>query len=110
MSARDYWESEYNPRTRVPDAQRFFDSWVERAAQARASLPCTRDLAYGSHPRERLDLFRPGSPRGTLVFLHGGYWRAFGREFHSWVAEAFVAAGISVAIPSYPLAPQASLA
>ena len=109
-SARDYWENEYNPRTKVPDAQKFFDSWVERAAQARVTLPCTLDLAYGSHPRERLDFFRPASSRGTLVFLHGGYWRAFGREFHSWVAEAFVAAGISVAIPSYPLAPQASLA
>jgi len=110
QSARDYWEAEYNPRASVADAQKYFDSWVERAGQARDRLQGLLDLPYGSQTRERLDLFRADSPRGTLVFLHGGYWRAFGREFYSWVAEAFVAAGISVAVPSYPLAPQATLA
>lgn len=109
QSARDYWEAEYNPRASVPDAQSYFDGWLEHAARTRSRLQATLDLPYGSQTRERLDLFRAEAPRGTLVFLHGGYWRAFGREYHSWVAEAFVAAGICVAIPSYPLAPQASL-
>src|SRR5690348_4295012 len=90
QSARDYWEAEYNPRASVADAQKYFERWVERAARTRSTLPVTLDLPYGSHTRERLDLFRAESPRGTLVFLHGGYWRAFGREFYSWVAEAFV--------------------
>jgi arylformamidase len=108
LTANEYWEREYNPRTKVPDAQKYFDAWVEKAANAREKLAGTPNLAYGEHPRERLDLFRAVAPRGTLVFIHGGYWRAFGREFQSWVAEAFVAAGISVAIPSYPLAPQAT--
>jgi arylformamidase len=108
-AARAYWEAEYNPRVRVPDAQRYFDAWSNRAAGARARLPGILDQAYGVDPRERLDLFRAHDARGTLVFVHGGYWRAFGKEAFSWVAEPFVRAGISVAIPSYPLSPAVRL-
>jgi arylformamidase len=107
---RAYWEDEYNPRWRIPDSQRYFDTWHARAARARERLGGALDIPYGPHPRERLDLFRAPSPRGTLVFIHGGYWRAFGKEAQSWLAEPFVSAGITVAIPSYPLAPAARLA
>jgi arylformamidase len=107
--APSFWETEYNPRWRIPDSQRYFDSWIARAAQARGRLAGTLDIPYGTHPRERLDLFRAASPKGTLVFIHGGYWRAFGKEAQSWIAEAFVRAGVTVAIPSYPLAPAVSL-
>jgi arylformamidase len=109
-ATRAYWESEYNPRVRVRDTQRYFDAWPRRAAQTRASLPAILDLAYGPDPRERVDLFRAAGARGTLVFVHGGYWRAFGREVFSWVAEQFVRAGITVAIPSYPLCPAVRIA
>lgn len=108
--ARAYWESEYNPRGRIPDSQRYFDAWHERAARARERLGGALDVPYGSHPRERLDVFHAPAPRGTLTFLHGGYWRAFSKEAQSWIAEPFVREGITVAIPSYPLAPAARLA
>jgi arylformamidase len=108
-AARAYWEAEYNPRVRVPDAQRYFDAWSSRAAGARARLPGILDVAYGVDLRERFDLFRADDARGTLVFVHGGYWRAFGKEAFSWVAEPFVRAGISVVIPSYPLSPAVRL-
>lgn len=34
------------------------------------------NVAYGAHPRHRLDVYRAvaGPPRGTIVFLHGGGW------------------------------------
>jgi arylformamidase len=106
-----YWENEYNPRVRVADAERHFDVWARRAERARAALKdSSLDVVYGTHPRERLDVFHAESARGTLVFLHGGYWRAFGKETQSWIAEAFVRMGISVVIPNYPLAPQARIA
>jgi arylformamidase len=105
----NHWEREYNPRIGAREPERCFDSWRIRAAQARATLDCRTDIAYGAHERERLDLFRSPVPRGALVFLHGGYWRAFGKEDFSWIAAPFVQAGISVVIPSYPLCPLASL-
>ena len=106
----DYWEREYNPRVRVNEPQVYFDAWAQRAQAARAYLNGMIDLSYGPHERQRLDFFRAESAHGTLVFIHGGYWRAFSKDSYSWVADTFVKAGISVAVPSYPLAPQANLA
>jgi len=31
--------------------------------------------SYGSDPQQEVTL-RPGGPRGTIVLIHGGYWRA----------------------------------
>ena len=106
-----YWQSQYSPRLTVADSQRYFDAWRDRALQARQNLAGQLDVAYGSGVRERLDVFRPmGAPAsGTLVFVHGGYWRAFGKEDFSWVATPFVARGITVAVLSYPLMPEATL-
>ncbi len=105
----NYWDQQYNPRLAVQDSQQYFDRWRERARLARATLTGNIDLPYGAHERERLDVFRAAAPRGTLVFLHGGYWRAFGKEDFSWIAAPFVQAGITVIIPSYPLSPSAPL-
>jgi len=105
----DYWEQQYNPRIGIQDCERHFDNWRRRAAQARAALHGLTNIPYGGHERERLDLFRSPASRGTLVFLHGGYWRAFGREDFSWIAQPFVQAGITVVVPSYPLCPLADL-
>ena len=45
-----------------------------------------------------------------MVYLHGGYWMAFGREDWSHLAAGAVARGWAVAVPSYPLAPDARIA
>jgi arylformamidase len=44
-----------------------------------------------------------------LVFVHGGYWRALDKDDFSWVAPPYVAAGISVAVVNYGLAPATAL-
>jgi arylformamidase len=40
-----------------------------------------------------------------LVFIHGGYWRAFDKHDFSWLAEPYVRAGASVALLNYGLSP-----
>lgn len=44
------------------------------AAAPKERVVVTRDLPYGAHPRQRLDLFRPEGARGAdvVVFVHGG--------------------------------------
>ena len=109
-TAPDWAEREYNPRLAVPDAPAIYARWPDRAASMRAAHPPLADIRYGDHPREIVDLFRAENARGTVVFWHGGYWRAFSKDDFSWVAEAFLRAGLSVAVPSYPLCPDVPLA
>src|SRR5688572_12070919 len=103
-------EREYNNRDRVPDHPKFFARWERDSHFVRATLPGKLDLAYGNDPRQRLDLFPAPGDRGLLVFIHGGYWRTLDKSLFSWLAPAWVAAGISVALPNYRLCPAVRIA
>lgn len=63
-------------------------------------------IPYGGREREAYDLFQPrGEPLGTLIFIHGGYWRILHRSFFSSYAAGALARGWAVAMPSYDLCP-----
>ncbi len=98
-------EREYNNRALVPDHAAYFARWSRDSEFVRATLPCTLDQPYGPDARHRIDLFPAANARGTLVFIHGGYWRSLDKDMFSWLAAAWVAAGVNVAIPNYRLAP-----
>ena len=101
----EFIEREYNNRALVPDHPSFFARWEKDSAYVRRTLECEIDLAYGPDARHRIDLFPAKNARGTLVFLHGGYWRSLDKSMFSWLAAPYVAAGLGVAVPSYRLAP-----
>ena len=101
----------YNHRDFIPDAEAYPDRWAESARQHReveAAVGRARlNAAYGTHDREKFDLFHPaGKPIGLLVFLHGGYWRLFDRSYWSHFASGGTGRGWAVAMPSYPLCPE----
>lgn len=102
------WSAAYDNSAREVDAPAIFADWAARGAAFReGAAGALLDLPYGGHPRERLDLFAPaGAPRGLLVFIHGGYWKAMGREASAWLAAGPLARGWAVAVPSYPLCPE----
>lgn len=63
-----------------------------------ASSPSPHDrrrLAYGDHPSQWADLSLPaGTPRGVVVVVHGGFWRAaYGAELGEPLAADLVARG-----------------
>jgi arylformamidase len=102
----DLLDREYNPRVGVPDIAGLFARWQQEANAARESLPSRLNLHYGLAAAETLDVFRaPGSNRPLLIFIHGGYWRALDKNDFSWIAPPYVAAGFSVAVLNYGLAP-----
>lgn len=76
----------------------------------RASRNSFLDVPYGDRERTKIDLY-PAADRTApcLVFLHGGYWQRNSRELFAMLVEGVAAHGWSVAIPGYPLAPDASL-
>ena len=103
-------EAQYNNVARRPDAGDVLQDWSERSADYRARADAALDCAYGPHERERIDLFRSGQAAAPLlVYIHGGYWQRGDRSIYSFVAEAFNAAGIDVAVIGYPLCPEVSM-
>ncbi|MEM6897004.1 MAG: alpha/beta hydrolase [Pseudomonadota bacterium] len=107
--ARD-WDDEFANMAHIPGSAAFPDQWAQAAAAFRQSNAAIPTVPYGAHPREKLDLFLPsGAAKGLLVFVHGGYWLATGREDWSHLAAGALALGFAVALPSYPLAPEARI-
>lgn len=105
------WDDAYANRDHIPGADDFIARWVDAAAAFRVARHPELDLQYGPGPRHRFDLFRPkDTPVGLVVFVHGGYWRAFDKSYWSHLAEGSLAAGWAVAMPSYTLAPRCSIA
>jgi len=104
-------ERGYNNRAAVPEHPRFLARYTELSLAAAAALRPQFDLRYGPGPKETLDLFVPAAkPRGTFVFIHGGYWRALDKADFSFVASPLVEQGIAVAIVNYDLCPAVTIA
>lgn len=101
----DMLEQSYNVRAVVPDYLDIFADWEARSRQARNRLSPLLDCAYGPGKRETLDLYSAGAGTPLLVYVHGGYWQWNDKAMFGFLAEPLVAAGISVAIINYPLAP-----
>lgn len=96
----------------IPEADSYPPTWTAVAAAFRANAGerARLNLPYGPSDRQRFDLFLPARPAaGVVVFVHGGYWLAFGRELWSHLAAGPLARGWAVAMPSYTLAPDARI-
>jgi acetyl esterase/lipase len=108
------WDDAYANAPHIADGDAYPGRWAAAAAAFRAEQAPDRlreGLSYGAHPRERLDLFLPaGRPAGLVVYVHGGYWRAFDRSDWSHLAAGPLGRGWAVAIPGYPLAPEVRIA
>lgn len=98
-------EREYNNRALVPEHAEYFARWERDSEFVRSTLPYSLELPYGPDTRHRVDWFPAPNARGTLVFIHGGYWRSLDKSMFSWLAAAWVAAGVNVAMLNYRLSP-----
>jgi len=107
----EFVERGYNNRAAVPSHPEFFARYIEMSRAAVAKLGPRLDVRYGSGPKEMLDLFVPATrPRGTFVFIHGGYWRSLDKADFSFVAAPLVEQDIAVAIVNYDLCPLVTVA
>jgi acetyl esterase/lipase len=70
-----------------------------------ALAPVLRDQAYGTSPRQVLDLYLPNSPNPAplVIFIHGGRWFRGGKEQAEEYGRinALIAAGFAVATINY---------
>jgi acetyl esterase/lipase len=65
--------------------------------------------AFGSDPRQRLDVWAPrrsASKLPVILFFYGGSWNSGLREGYGFAARALAARGFVVVVPDYRLVPQ----
>ena len=102
---------ERRPRARLRER------WAERGFSAADLLnlwaPISGErhegLAYGSEPRQQLDVYRPRHARGAplLVFFYGGSWQRGSRDLYHFLGASLAAQGIVTVVPDYALFPAA---
>lgn len=108
------WDDAYANGVHIEGAADYPGRWATEALQFRQSMTQKQladlDIAYGDGDRRRLDLFRPESDCiGLVIFIHGGYWRAFDKSCWSHLAAGAIRRGWAVAMPSYDLVPAVSI-
>jgi arylformamidase len=101
-----FYSREYNNRALVPDNEQWVEHWVQDSARARATMTCRLDQRYGKAPGETVDIFPARKGDGScMMFIHGGYWRSRDKQDFSFLAPAWVDAGVSLAVVNYDLCP-----
>lgn len=101
----DGLEAQYALRKRHPERDDIYRDHQQRSAALRAAGNCRLDVRYGDGPRCLLDVFPAGEGAPVFFFIHGGYWRALDKAYVSFIAEHYRAAGMTVVMPTYDLAP-----
>jgi acetyl esterase/lipase len=83
-----------------------FDALAPRDAEG---VRVASDIPYGSHPRQRLDVYAlagrvPGAP--VLVFFYGGSWKNGSKGDYEFAGAALAAQGFVAVLPDYRLYPE----
>jgi arylformamidase len=103
-------DAQFNNRLRVPGYAANFERWEHWSRQTEIKYSPVKDIAYGSHGRERLDIYPSQQPKSKiLIFIHGGYWKSMSKESFHFVADGFRSYGITTVLVEYPLMPEASM-
>jgi acetyl esterase/lipase len=109
------WDDAFDNSSYVVGSEALPAHWAASALSARQALlkegRAELDLSYGPDARMAYDMFSPiSAPKGTVIFVHGGFWQMLSKSDWSHYAIGCLENGWNVAMPSYPLAPQARIA
>jgi arylformamidase len=100
----------YDARASVPDFDALMRHFVTASQALRDRIPGPRNVAYGPHRDEVLDIFPGGDGKSPIhLFIHGGYWRMLTKDECSLYAGAMAPAGATVLVNTYSLAPSVTL-
>ena len=96
-------------RIRCPHFAETFARLETDCARVVERFDCRLDVPFGESALERLDIWPGGGSSPILLFIHGGYWRAFDKSMFRFVAERFVEAGACVVLNNYDLCPNVTM-
>ncbi len=66
-------------------------------------------MAYGEHPRQRLDVYAPAKRTASMpviVFIYGGSWNSGSRSDYAFAGRALAAQGYVTVVADYRLVPE----
>ncbi len=66
-------------------------------------------IAFGTHPRQKLDVYAPTGDRRVLpvvMFIYGGSWNSGSRQDYAFVGRALAARGFITVVVDYRLVPE----
>jgi arylformamidase len=102
--------AQYNVRQFIPDYADYFENWEKQSEQVRKTHTYCKNISYGNHPQESLDIFPAEKPNGkTIIFIHGGFWHLLDKDLFHFLAPSFLTRHINIVFINYPLAPDASM-
>ncbi len=84
---------------------------VLNALSPAGATSITTGIAYGSGPRNKLDIYLPERIDGkapVVVFFYGGNWVDGNRADYAFVGRALASRGIIAVVPDYRLYPEVS--
>ena len=106
---QDELDLEYDMRRRCPHFAETFQALEPHNERMRNHYECKLDIKFGNSKLQSLDIWngKGGSP--ILLFIHGGYWKAFDKDMFQFVAERFVEKGVCVILNNYDLCPNVTM-
>lgn len=104
--SREFWNSQLQNSKTVPD----HDQWAGRyGALSKAAVDehgAPERLVVGPHEGQALWRTRSGRDSHRVIFIHGGYWRAYGAADFAFPVHAAAAADASFYNVDYRLMPR----
>lgn len=114
-STTAYYDRQYNARASVQDPLAYLARYTQESQAAFALSGAVRNQRYSPRATDVLDIYLPSAQAGTaqaapvFIFIHGGYWKALGKDDSAFMAPALTQEGAIVVVPDYDLAPSATL-
>ncbi|MFT6390322.1 MAG: acetyl esterase/lipase [Cellvibrionaceae bacterium] len=68
-----------------------------------------KNIAYGTHNRQRIDVYKPTTPSAqniTILFFYGGSWEEGSKDKYRFVAQALAEKGHQVVVADYRVYPE----
>ncbi|MDE0114182.1 MAG: alpha/beta hydrolase [Albidovulum sp.] len=100
---------EYDMRRRCPHYAETFASFGKLNDRMVSNFQCSVDVSFGDSDGQKLDIWHGRGNSPILLFIHGGYWRAFEKDMFRFVAERFVESGAAVVLNDYDLCPTVTM-
>ena len=100
---------EYDMRRRCPHFAETFESLEPLNLRMRNNYECMLDVEFGNTDLQKLDIWKGKGGSPILLFIHGGYWKAFDKNMFQFIAERFVEKGACVVLNNYDLCPTVTM-